>query len=1136
MLFKKQKIFWCILFLLFVGTKNTVAQNLSKLALLPLNNVQAGNITIIDYQENSKGEIFELIRVWGILDVDPGFNIYSIDESTNGPYCVIKFDSNFNLQWAKGFGNSVNRFNCNPKQIESDNVGNIIIAGNFKNTVDFGPDNFTYSLSTNDSADIFILKLDNNGNFKFVKTFGNSGYDDVSNIAINSDDDITIAGPLLANIDFDPGLGIFTLPMIGSSGLFINSLDSNGHFLWAKGFNTTGYFGNGLIKVDSQNNYYVYGSFSDTVDFDPSINTIIKHTLSSNQVNGFVCKLDNLGNFVWVKLMESKGVYDYNEIWGLTIDKKENIYLTCTFMGVINVDPTIILANDTSLIVPNRLVMKLDKNGNYKWHQRYFSNNYFDPLQINYHENKLLVYSSIINDNYDLDLSANTFSISNNSYLPDIFFAQYDTNFNFICASQIKGSGPEIINKCNYSNNGILLAGQSGTNYNLDLDPSNDSLLFNTYCSFLLKLTPNHPAYTLPDSGILHCLQDSILINCSLNDADTDYCHQLLYFLDSTQSTFGSCTIDSFSGVLTYKPFANNPCNVHLMDTIHYTVADQRYVPLFTQGYALVYIDSCPCQYAPIANPDSTYFICKATHTFLPLANDADSNAGQIISITNIITNGLIGTASHTDTSIVYTPPLGYHGTTTLQYVVCDNGNPSKCDTATVTVIVGFCNAAPIAMEDTVTVNCLDSISINVLLNDVDTNAGQTLSITQLLTQGLQGSANISANQIIFHPIAYTSGVTTLQYIVCDNDSNSRCDTATVTLIVKACNRPPIAVADAYNTACQGTITIHPLTNDVELDTGQILQVSSLLTLPAKGTVTLTGDSIVYTAFVCKKGIDSFAYTVCDNHAQNPLCDTGWIYVTIANCFCDVPEAKFSVNLDSICSGSCVQLQDSSTNFTNTWLWICDGANPNSSQLANPIFCFANAGRYNITLIAKNIYGNDTVTVPNAVTVFATPQLIISKDTNVIVGATVPLVCTGALMYTWQPIAGLINPIGGSTLATIQQPIQYICTASSAEGCTSTAFVNIGILNSIIIPNAFSPNGDGLNDFFEITMPAHASYYLQIRNRLGNLVFESTNPQISWNGNIQNTPAAMDTYYYFLRWKNMQGIQEVVKGDLLLIR
>ena len=89
-------------------------------------------------------------------------------------------------------------------------------------------------------------------------------------------------------------------------------------------------------------------------------------------------------------------------------------------------------------------------------------------------------------------------------------------------------------------------------------------------------------------------------------------------------------------------------------------------------------------------------------------------------------------------------------------------------------------------------------------------------------------------------------------------------------------------------------------------------------------------------------------------------------------------------------------------------------------------------------------------------------------------------------------------------------------TVSNSNGCKATVTKDVIIPEGIIIPNVFTPNGDGKNDIFLISSSGMKSFSIEIFNRWGEKVFESTSPQISWDGRTSAGVSASDGTYYFI--------------------
>jgi gliding motility-associated-like protein len=129
-----------------------------------------------------------------------------------------------------------------------------------------------------------------------------------------------------------------------------------------------------------------------------------------------------------------------------------------------------------------------------------------------------------------------------------------------------------------------------------------------------------------------------------------------------------------------------------------------------------------------------------------------------------------------------------------------------------------------------------------------------------------------------------------------------------------------------------------------------------------------------------------------------------------------------------------------------------------------------------------------------------------------------------------------INPIHQWNLPGNYQ-VELIVT--NREGCKDSAiFDYIDVMEGIIkIPNTFTPNNDGYNDFFVVNVSGMATYNFQIFNRWGILLFESSNNQISWDGYSQSGIQCPEgTYYYTLKATGYSGKPYERAGFILLIR
>ena len=108
--------------------------------------------------------------------------------------------------------------------------------------------------------------------------------------------------------------------------------------------------------------------------------------------------------------------------------------------------------------------------------------------------------------------------------------------------------------------------------------------------------------------------------------------------------------------------------------------------------------------------------------------------------------------------------------------------------------------------------------------------------------------------------------------------------------------------------------------------------------------------------------------------------------------------------------------------------------------------------------------------------------------------------------------------------------IQLIVT--SGLDCKDTLVVPVSVVEGLIVPNVFTPNNDGWNDVFDVRTSDVGPFKIEIYNRWGNVVFETTSPQISWDGStLAGVEASAGTYYYVISKAEMNTGTAIVDND-----
>ena len=223
------------------------------------------------------------------VDFDPGVGVFNMTPTNTEAGYVLKLDPNGNLIWAKMFSGN-NR--CTPSTIDIDSNGDVITSGEYYDNLDADPGTGTFTLSTNGEQDIYIIKLNSNGDFLWAKSFGGIVPDESFGLTIDASNNIYTTGYFESNVDFDPGVGVYTLSDNGIYDIFVQKLDSNGDFVWAVSMGGTSWDRGIDIALDEPSgSLYLVGEFNSTVDFDPGSGTSYLSPIGGS--DGYLLKLSD---------------------------------------------------------------------------------------------------------------------------------------------------------------------------------------------------------------------------------------------------------------------------------------------------------------------------------------------------------------------------------------------------------------------------------------------------------------------------------------------------------------------------------------------------------------------------------------------------------------------------------------------------------------------------------------------------------------------------------------------------------------------------------------------------------------------------------------------------------------------------
>lgn len=368
-------------------------------------NVSPGEIV-----SDKTGNTFSVGSFSNVLNASPTISITSVG---NKDVYLIKRDPNGNALWAKRFGGTAEDVGIG---ITLDKTGNIIICGRFRQTMSMG----TYSLSSNGGFDVFIAKLDNNGNTIWAKSFGgpnSTEWETGTDVTTDTLNNIYVTGHFFSNTTLAPGI------VLSASGakpdMFVLKMDVLGNYMWAKkGASTTGgldYDDGTAIKVSHDQNSVIVGGIFNGGKFIFGLDTIVNTVLSTT--DSYLISLNpNDGSKKFIRGIKGN---NYTDLVDLDVDQSGNIYVTGYCDAVIFIEPATQIS--TAAGSYDIFIFKYDPNGIFLWSTCIGNTTYaHEPttILINHH-NKILITGY-----YGNHVVSGPFMVTGNG----MFLATLDTN------------------------------------------------------------------------------------------------------------------------------------------------------------------------------------------------------------------------------------------------------------------------------------------------------------------------------------------------------------------------------------------------------------------------------------------------------------------------------------------------------------------------------------------------------------------------------------------------------------------------------------------------------------------------------------------------------------------------------------
>lgn len=308
----------------------------------------------VEFKKDTAGNYYFLGEYTGSVDLNPGGGSNLVASSGKLDVYLVKLDKYGNFAWGKTLGGSSWEYAGDLMVTNSGEVyvtlqttsPSMYLAGNQITSTAFGRD--------------CIIKYDKDGNSKWG--YATEGSTTKPLLALNETGQIYLIMQTygISDIDFDPTSGTNLIKGKGSTDIGIVKFNSDGVFIWARLIGGTDHDIPSDVVVDNNGDIIICGMYGGTMDADPGNATNL--LVSKGDYDGFVCKINSIGNFAWAK---SIGTSNYESITKVVADKQRNLYLSVYLNEKTDLDPGAGIVEYDNGLTDHLVLVKLNSSGNY---------------------------------------------------------------------------------------------------------------------------------------------------------------------------------------------------------------------------------------------------------------------------------------------------------------------------------------------------------------------------------------------------------------------------------------------------------------------------------------------------------------------------------------------------------------------------------------------------------------------------------------------------------------------------------------------------------------------------------------------------------------------------------------------------
>jgi gliding motility-associated-like protein len=301
-------------------------------------------------------------------------------------------------------------------------------------------------------------------------------------------------------------------------------------------------------------------------------------------------------------------------------------------------------------------------------------------------------------------------------------------------------------------------------------------------------------------------------------------------------------------------------------------------------------------------------------------------------------------------------------------------------------------------------------------------------------------------------------------------------------------------------------------------------------------------DSSFQTSALQNGDIVSCVATIAGNGSPDLIAISNDILIRVKSA--PSPAIQISISANPFCERTTVTLTAVSQNAGDnpSYMWNIQKQHVGNGDSTFTTNRFVEGDWINCLLRADNPKCSGVYVVSNLIRLQVLPVPVITITGEPIFSKPGSTQLTATIVgnpgsFTWSPASSLDNSSILNPIATPEFTTKYILKVVDQDGCIAQQDYTIKIDRKISIPNAFTPNGDGVNDVFRVLYGSDISQVsLLVYNRWGQLVFVDRGANKGWDGTISGQTQPSGSYVWYFSYRDENGVLNTKRGSVILIR